>query len=132
MGWRVVVHELDGSFPEADDTARASLTRVLAELPNDARVVVDGLAMGGLPQPLYPHRERLRILGLVHHPLADETGLDEPQRQRLSASERDALSVCRGVVVTSAKTASRLTAYGVPAARVWVCSLIPDPLRLSF
>ena len=131
MGWRVVVHELDGMFPEADETAHASLTRVLADLPDDTRVVVDGLAMGGLPRPLHPHRERLRILGLVHHPLADETGLAEHQRRRLSASERDALSVCRGVVVTSAKTASRLIAYAVPAARVCVVCPGTEPARLA-
>lgn len=129
MGWCVVVHELDGTFPEADETAYVSLTQVLADLPDDTRVVVDGLAMGGLPQPLYPHRERLRILGLVHHPLADETGLDERQRRRLLASERDALSLCRGVVVTSAKTASRLTAYGVPAARVYAVPPGTEPAR---
>ena len=129
MGWRVVVHELDGAFPEADETAHASLTRVLADLPDDTHVVVDGLAMGGLPQPLRAHGLRLRIVGLVHHPLADETGLDARQRHRLAASERDALSVCRGVLVTSSKTASRLAAYGVPAARV--CTVPPgtEPVR---
>ena len=129
MGWRVVVHELDGTFPEADETAHASLTRVLADLPDDTQVVVDGLAMGGLPQPLHAHGPRLRIVGLVHHPLADETGLDARQHHRLAASERDALSVCRGVVVTSSKTASRLAAYGVPPARV--CAVLPgtEPVR---
>ena len=129
MGWHVVVHELDGTFPEGDETAHASLTGVLAELPDDTCVVVDGLAMGGLPQPLHAHSLRLRIVGLVHHPLAEETGLDARQRHRLAASERDALSVCRGVLVTSSKTAARLTAYGVPASRV--CAVTPgtEPAR---
>ena len=129
MGWRVVVHELEGRFPEADQTAHASLTRVLADLPDDTHVVVDGLAMGGLPRPLHAHGLRLRIVGLVHHPLADETGLDADQRHRLAASERDALSVCRGVLVTSSKTASRLTAYGVPAARVRAVPPGTEPAR---
>ncbi len=128
MGWRVVVHELEGTFPEADAVAHASLTQALTDLPDDARVVVDGLAMGGLPQPLHDHGGRLRIVGLVHHPLADETGLDAHQRHRLSASEREALSACRGVLVTSATTASRVTAYGVRATRV--CAVPPgtDPV----
>jgi len=129
MGWRVIVHELDGSFPEPDDRARASLTRALADLPDNTRVVVDGLAMGGLPEPLHAHGRRLRIVGLVHHPLADETGLDARRRLRLAASERDALSVCRGVLVTSATTAARLTAYGVPAARVCVVPPGISPAR---
>jgi len=129
MGWQVIVHELDGTFPEADETANASLTRVLASLPDDTQVVVDGLAMGGLPQPLRAHGLRLRIVGLVHHPLADETGLDSDQRHRLAASERDSLSVCRGVLVTSSKTASRLAAYGVPPTRVRAVPPGTEPAR---
>ena len=129
MGWHVVVHELDGTFPETDDCAHASLTRVLNDLTDDTRVVIDGLAMGGLPQPLQAHGARLRIVGLVHHPLADETGLNAPQRVRLAALEQDALSACRGVLVTSATTASRLVTYGVPRARVCIVPPGTAPAR---
>ena len=129
IGWRVVVHELAGTFPEADAEARASLTRVLADLPDDAQVVVDGLAMGGLPDPLRSHAARLRLLGLVHHPLADETGLTLERRLQLTVSECDALSVCRGILVTSATTASRLVAYGVSADRVRAVPPGTDPAR---
>lgn len=129
IGWCVAVHELDGTFPEADAEAHASLTRVLADLPNDTRVVVDGLAMGGLPEPLRPHAARLQLLGLVHHPLADETGLTLERRHQLAASERAALSLCRGILVTSATTASRLAVYGVSADRVRAVPPGTDPAR---
>ena len=120
LGWRVVVHNLAGMFPDADDQARASLTSTLSTIPDGARVVIDGLAMGGLPEPVQAERARLRLLSLVHHPLADETGLDAPQRARSAARERDALAGCVGVLVTSEFTARRLGAFGVEPARVRV------------
>jgi len=118
LGWRVVVHSLDGVFPDADQEARASMTSTLAALPAGARVVIDGLAMGGLPELVRAERGRLRIVSLVHHPLADETGLDAPRRTRFAALERDALAGCAGVLVTSEFTARRLGAFGVEPARV--------------
>ncbi len=117
-GWEVVVHALDGAFPDADHRARVALARTLAALPDDARVVVDGLALGGLPGPLRSHAHRLRIVGLVHHPLADETGIEPWLRDRLASTEREALAACTGVVVTSPFTAARLGAYGVAPERV--------------
>ena len=118
LGWQVDVHNLVGTFPDADANARASLTSTLAGIPDDARVVIDGLAMGGLPEPVRAERARLRILSLVHHPLADETGLDERQRARFVTLERDALAACTGVLVTSEFTARRLGMFGVELACV--------------
>ena len=129
LGGRVVVRNLAGSFPDADAEARASMTSTLAALPDGARVVIDGLAMGGLPEPVRAARDRLRILSLVHHPLADETGLDEPRRVRFAALERDALGGCAGVLVTSEFTATRLGAYGVAPARVRAVRPGIDPAR---
>ena len=118
LGWQVEVHNLVGTFPDADAEARASMTSTLAGIPAGARVVIDGLAMGGLPEPVRAERARLRILALVHHPLADETGLDTLRRARYTALERDALAACLGVLVTSEFTAGRLGAFGVEPARV--------------
>ena len=118
LGWRVVVHSLDGVFPDADAEALANMTSTLDGIPAGARVVIDGLAMGGLPAAVQAARARLRILSLVHHPLADETGLDQPRRAWVAARERDALAGCAGVLVTSEFTARRLEAFGVEPARV--------------
>ena len=127
-GWRVDVHSVAGVFPATDAGARARLTALLAGLPDGARVLIDGLALGGLPAPIHAERARLRILALVHHPLADETGLDAARRAELAALERKALAGCAGVVVTSAFTARRLEAcYGVAPARVRAVRPGADP-----
>ena len=120
LGWRVHVHNLAGRFPDPDAVAREALGATLASLPDGARVVIDGLAMGGLPAPIETHADRLRILSLVHHPLAEETGLSDADKRRFSESERRALAPCVGVLVSSAFTARGLVAYGVPADRVRV------------
>ncbi len=104
----VTVHELPGRFPVTDTTARQALESTLAALPNGATVVVDGLALGGMPGGVGDHHRRLRILALVHHPLADETGLDPATRGLLRKRETRALQQVRGVVVTSPFTARRL------------------------
>ena len=81
LGWEVSVHNLPGSFPDADDVAVKSLSAALDSLPDGTRVVIDGLAMGGLPDLVSSHSERLQVHSLVHHPLADETGLSIEEQQ---------------------------------------------------
>lgn len=117
-GCDVVVHELPGRFPDADAVAEAALRSALVSIPGGGRVVIDGLAMGGLPGVVEEQARRLRIVALVHHPLADETGLDAPTRAHFRALERAALAPVRGVVVTSRFTAARLAEYGVGERRV--------------
>ena len=119
-GWRVTVHSLDGRFPDADETARTSMAAALAAIPEGATALVDGLALGGLPEPVAAERRRLRILALVHHPLSDETGLPPEVRDRLAGSERRALAAAAGVIVTSRFTARGLRRFGVDAGRVKV------------
>lgn len=118
MGWAVEVHTLAGSFPDGGPEAEESLGGTLAALPDDALVVVDGLAMGALPGPVRAHGARLRLVALVHHPLGDETGLAYAARERLFELERQSLAAARGVIVTSPFTADRLRAYGVDSRRV--------------
>ena len=117
-GWTVTVHNLDGRFPDGDAQARAALEGALASIPGGSSVVIDGLAMGGLPASVARHQDRLRILGLVHHPLADETGLSDAEKAHFTETERAALEGCAGVLVTSGYTAHRLEDFGVAAARV--------------
>ncbi len=117
-GWSVTVHGLDGTFPIADEVSRRSLASALESISDGATVVLDGLAMGGLPDPLSHHRDRLRLVGLVHHPLADETGLTGREQARLEKLERVALSAVDGVVTTSLFTLRRLEEFGVPVDRM--------------
>jgi glycosyltransferase involved in cell wall biosynthesis len=130
-GRRIDVLGLEGRFPLADERARRAMARALATLPDGARVVIDGLAMGGLPETIAPHADRLRIVALVHHPLAEETGLEPAAREGLRDSETRALALARRVIVTSRHTARGLDRYGVPAGRRRVVEPGVDPAPLA-
>jgi glycosyltransferase involved in cell wall biosynthesis len=115
QNWRVELQRLDATFPMPTAAALADTDAVLTALPDQALTIIDGLALGAMPEVAAAHRDRLRLVGLVHHPLALETGLDEAQRQRLYASERAALRQVRQVIVTSPSTARALIDdYDVP------------------
>jgi glycosyltransferase involved in cell wall biosynthesis len=94
--------------------------RLLAGIANDSIVVVDGLALGVLPDELAREADRLRIVALVHHPLAAETGLDAKTREDLDRSERQALESVRHVIVTSRATATTMIDYGIDAFQISV------------
>ena len=131
LGWHVASHRLDASFPAPTPAALAEAAAVLAALPAQALTIIDGLALGAMPEAVAPQRERLRLVGLVHHPLALETGLDEARQRRLHASEREALRHVRQVIVTSPSTARALADYGVAPER---CAAVPpgtDPAPLA-
>jgi len=108
LGRTVEVVGLDGRFPRADETARRAMREALAAMDEGGVAVIDGLALGGVPESVAPYAHHRVLIGLVHHPLADETGLAESQQRRLLASERAALSHCRSVIVTSPFTRRRL------------------------
>lgn len=120
LGWSIDVVGLSGRFPEPDAVASHALDSALTALPDGSRAVIDGLAMGGLPAIIERHATRLSIAALVHHPLADETGLGSPEQQRFRISETRALAAVDRVIVTSAYTAHRLADFAVPAAKIAV------------
>lgn len=120
QGWQVEVIGLGGSFPEPDAASAQALDETLAAQPDGARVVIDGLAMGGLPEVVASHTGRLDLTALVHHPLADETGLDEAQRTRFFISETRALAAAQRIIATSPFTARRLADFDIPAERIRV------------
>ena len=119
-GCRARVSGLPGQFPRPDRVARNGMDKKLASLPDGASVVLDGLAMGGLPEIVEKHSRRLNLLALVHHPLADETGISEANRQWFFDSETRALGFVNGVITTSQHTAARLADYEVPAEMIRV------------
>lgn len=120
LGWSIDVVGLPGRFPEADDPAREALDHVLGARRDGSIAIVDGLALGGLPEVAARHAGRLHLVGLIHHPLADETGLSDSARDRFERTERQALAACRRVVTTSLFTARRVEAMGVARRRIGV------------
>lgn len=127
LGWNVAITELEGAFPQADALARASLSNALAACADAALVLIDGLAGSALPGIVAAQAQRLRLLMLVHLPLADAVDLSAVRRERYFERERRALSAVAGVVVTSVYSATRLADYGVEPARIAVVTPGVDP-----
>jgi glycosyltransferase involved in cell wall biosynthesis len=120
LGWRVEVRSLDAGFPFPDRRALMDANEVLASIPDDELAVVDGLALGAMPEVLANHASRLRLIALIHHPLALESGLSPAVADQLRRSEEAALRCVRHVIVTSAFTREALVPYGVDRSRVSV------------
>lgn len=119
-GWHLDLVPLDGSFPQPTAAALAHAGQWLSRCPAGTTVLVDGLALGAMPELAAAHAARLDLVALVHHPLALETGLDPADAARLRESERRALAHVRHVIVTSRRTAAALSDYGVSPDRVTV------------
>lgn len=127
LGWQIDIVDLGAGFPFPADTTRKAAHERLLAIPADCAVVVDGLALGVLPDAARMIR---RLIGLVHHPLAVESGISPVQAESLHASEQAALAAARHVVVTSAATARQLSShYAVPAERMTVVRPGSDLVR---
>jgi glycosyltransferase involved in cell wall biosynthesis len=103
-GHRVDVLTLGESFPEPDVATLQASYRALAQLPAGP-AVIDGLALGVLPEIGRHLPAHAPLIALVHHPLALESGLSAPQADGFRASERQALARASHVIVTSPATA---------------------------
>ncbi|BBK38470.1 glycosyl transferase [Allostella sp. ATCC 35155] len=126
LGWDVAVHEMAGTYPLADHAARDAAAAVRAAA-RGAPLVVDGLALPAFGLDRGAAAEGM--IALVHHPLAEETGLAPDLADRLRAGERAALARVAGIIVTSAFTRRTLCdAYGVSADRVVAVAPGVDPI----
>jgi glycosyltransferase involved in cell wall biosynthesis len=111
---------LPGSFPAPTPEDLATTGRLLADTAEDETLLVDGLALGAFPEALAA-RFSPRLVALVHHPLALETGLAPERAAFLRLSERRALKHARAIVVTGPATRDRLVAdYAVAPGDVTV------------
>jgi glycosyltransferase involved in cell wall biosynthesis len=118
-GRAVTVHELPGTFPDVDATARIAASTVLAGLADKSAAVIDGLALPAFIDCLTPEAaERVKLVGFVHHPLALETGLAAETGARFAAIEMRLLPRLAGVLCPSAITAWAVEDYGVSRARI--------------
>lgn len=122
LGWSVREHAVRGGWPSPLPAERAGLARVLATVPDDAVVLLDGLVASAVPDVLLPQARRLRLVVLVHLPLGSAGG---------DAAEAAALAGTSAVITTSAWTRRRLLEdYGLPADRVHVATPGVDPASL--
>jgi glycosyltransferase involved in cell wall biosynthesis len=121
LGWHVELVDLGAGFPWPSETTRAAARAQLLEVTAGEPIVIDGLALGALPEIASELAGHNPLLALVHHPLALEWGLSPAQAGTLRRSERAALASVRAVIVTSPATARIVASdYGVAADRITV------------
>jgi glycosyltransferase involved in cell wall biosynthesis len=121
LGWAVDVLNLGEGFPGVDDARLSQAQSMLSSAPGNAPLVVDGLALGVLPEAAASLRKSHRLIALVHHPLAYEAGLSFEEQTALKRSERQALARVASVIVTSETTKNLLVSqYGVAPGAVAV------------
>ncbi|HEX2825786.1 MAG TPA: glycosyltransferase family 4 protein [Burkholderiales bacterium] len=118
MGRAVDVFELEGTFPDGDEAALTSAARTLAALPDGAVVVIDGLALPAFTECLARETQRLRVIGLIHHPLSLESGLSASDAQRYAKIEARLWPLLRGILCPSTATMHAVIAAGIAPARV--------------
>ncbi|MGV0820693.1 glycosyltransferase family 4 protein [Martelella sp. AMO21009] len=132
LGWDLELLALGDGFPAPEPAVKQNAERLLSALPDGALVMIDGLAFGILDDWAVREATRLRIVALVHHPLALETGLDADRQAILHDSERRALVHVRHVVVTSQATAQTLVSgFAIPADDITVALPGTDPAPVS-
>jgi glycosyltransferase involved in cell wall biosynthesis len=132
LGWDVGCIDIGGGFPSPNEATRSAARSLLSKIPDGQPIVIDGLALGVLPDVAAELAGRHPLLGLVHHPLALEWGLSAERADALHRSERTALASVREVVVTSPATEKLITSdYGVPAERITVARPGSDPAPRS-
>jgi glycosyltransferase involved in cell wall biosynthesis len=131
LGWDLQVRELDDSFPFPTTDALEQAEGALATIGAGTCVLIDGLAFGAMADVAGRHARRLRLVALVHHPLAWETGLDPEVAVQLFHQERRALASARRVIVTSRATAGRLPEYGIDRSRIAVVEPGTDSAPLT-
>lgn len=122
LEWAVDHIELPAGFPNPSAQDMAETFRLLAEVPPDCPVIIDGLAFGAMDTEGVA-RIAAPIVALVHHPLAEESGLDPAHRDHLFETERRNLAHAARVIVPSRHTAEILTAsYGVAEANITIAT----------
>ncbi len=97
---------------------RSGAGAALDNLADGAVAVVDGLALGGFEGAVSGHARRLRLVALVHHPLAEETGLSPAAARAAAEIEAALLPRFRGVLCPSRATAAAVAGYGVAPDRI--------------
>jgi glycosyltransferase involved in cell wall biosynthesis len=121
LGCEVGIVDLGEGFPYPDESIRRGALERLRAVPPCRPIVIDGLALGVLPDAARALAATHPVVALVHHPLAMETGITPATAAAFAASERAALAAARHVIVTSPSTRRVLMAdYGIADASVTV------------
>ncbi|MGL4323695.1 MAG: glycosyltransferase family 4 protein [Beijerinckiaceae bacterium] len=111
---------IPGSFPSPTEPDLNETARLISQTPEDAILLIDGLALGAKP-PEFVRAFKRRVVALVHHPLGFECGLPAQRAAALNANEKAVLALCESVIVTSHDTARILADdFAVPREKIAV------------
>ncbi len=124
----IQVAELPGPFPFCDAAAMRAAQAVLETAADGASVIIDGLALPAFGPVLGAHRAPLRLIALIHHPLARETGLRQADCAQLFETERAHLRHVDRIITTSPATAKLLCAYSICTDRIRIVMPGTDPV----
>jgi glycosyltransferase involved in cell wall biosynthesis len=114
LGWQVDVCNLGNGFPRPGAAQITQAYAMLAQTTVNAALIIDGLAYGVMDAFAAALAKTHRIIALIHHPLALETGLTTSEAEAFRRSEQAVLAHARRTVVTSQQTAEILvSSYGV-------------------
>jgi glycosyltransferase involved in cell wall biosynthesis len=131
-GCEVEVIDLGDGFPRPTEELCRAAAMQLKSVPQGRPIVIDGLALGVLPQAAQALSASNSVVALVHHPLALEAGLSKDTAAALRASERTALAAARHVITTSKATARLLVVdYAVAASAITVAVPGTEMVALS-
>ena len=123
LGWRIHRLTLPAGFPHPSPAARAEAAAAFRGLANGTLVLVDQLCLGVLPEVAKAEAQRLRLVMIVHHPLALEDARSHATSLAFAQSEREALRHVAGVIATSPTTARLLAIdYAVDYERIIIAA----------
>ena len=118
-GWDIDLLPLGEGFPFPDAQTIGQASLLLRAAASKGPVIVDGLALGVLPNAATEIAAISPLIALVHHPLALENGLSTEASIRLRDSERQALAHAACIVTTSMTTAEIVERdYGVARSKL--------------
>ena len=132
-GHAVELLQLGEGFPAAADATLRHATESLIKAAETCdTLIVDGLALGVLPEAARCLCTQARLIALVHHPLAYEHGLTMEMAARLHQSERQALA-CAWRIVANSQTTARLLCdqYAIEPERVRIARPGTEPGKRS-
>lgn len=111
---------LGASFPDPTAADLADAAQQLVALPPGEPLILDGLVFGSINTDILA-QVRAPIVAMIHHPLAQESGLPPARRDHLFQTERANLAHAVHVLVPSPHTARLLvSAYGVSPERITI------------
>lgn len=130
-GVSVTVVELEGAFPFPDQPAMERARERFASIGDGLVTIVDGLILGAIPHILREAAHRLRIVALMHLPLAADPGMDADVARSFEVGEGQSLATASLVLVTGPATLRMLDRYDLPGDRVAVVEPGTDPKSVA-